>query len=149
MTLYTGECLCGQVRFRCEGEPMITGHCHCVDCRKSSGTGHCTHIALMAPDMSVEGTVKFYARPSDSGNIVRRGFCADCGSPLWSTNDSSAGAIFLRASSLDDPDMAVPQLTVYASRATKWDAPAAGLPAFAVMPPGGAEAVYERGSGEV
>ena len=34
----TGSCLCGQVRYSLDGEPFLTGVCHCADCRKESGS---------------------------------------------------------------------------------------------------------------
>jgi hypothetical protein len=85
-----------------------------VDCRKSSGTGHCTHVVI--PE-DVTGAVTFYDRPADSGNIVRRGFCPTCGSPVYSKNLGMPGVVFPRASSLDDPEIAKPQMVVYATSA--------------------------------
>lgn len=133
MTL-KGGCLCGQARYLCDGEPMVTGHCYCRDCRRASGTAHCTHVMISDAGFHSEGEVRFYARPADSGHIVRRGFCPICGSHLYSTNDASPGMVFLRASSLDDPDAVTPQMSVYASRAPAWDAPPSHLPMFAEMP---------------
>lgn len=40
---FTGGCLCGQARYRAE-EETGGGHCQCIDCRKSSGSGHCSHM---------------------------------------------------------------------------------------------------------
>ena len=37
---HTGSCLCGAVHYTISGDPMMAGHCHCIDCRKSAGTGH-------------------------------------------------------------------------------------------------------------
>jgi hypothetical protein len=43
MTSFAGGCLCGSIRY--EGsEPQGGGYCHCDDCRRSSGTGHCSHM---------------------------------------------------------------------------------------------------------
>lgn len=136
---FTGGCLCGAVRYRSEKAPMIVAHCHCEDCRRSSGTGHCTHVVVPADAFSVTGEVKLYSRPADSGNIVNRGFCPNCGSAVYSTNDGMPDLTFPRASSLDDPEIATPMMVVYASRAPSWDPAAAGLPAFAEQPEGGPE----------
>lgn len=134
----SGGCLCGAVRYDCAAEPQITVHCHCHDCRRSSGTGHCTHIAVPKEALRVSGEVKFYESPADSGNTVRRGFCSTCGSPLYSTNSGMPGMAALRASSLDDPEMVKPQLVVYASRAAAWDPVDPDLTAFPEMPPNAA-----------
>ena len=38
MTQTTGGCLCGEVRIVATGEPYRVGLCHCLDCRKNSGS---------------------------------------------------------------------------------------------------------------
>lgn len=133
---FTGGCLCGAVRYSCAAEPMMAGHCHCEDCRRSSGTGHSSHIAVSDSGVTLSGETKGYARPADSGNMVTRHFCPDCGAPVFSSNAGMPGTIFLRVSSLDDLEAFKPQMHVYASRAASWDLPSDGLPAFDVMPPG-------------
>lgn len=84
---------------------------------------------------SVRGELKFYDAPADSGNLVSRGFCPNCGSPVYSTNSGMPGMIFVRASSLDDPEVFKPQMVVYTDRAASWDHGDASLPSFAAMPP--------------
>ncbi|RYD89156.1 MAG: aldehyde-activating protein, partial [Sphingomonadales bacterium] len=37
--IFTGGCLCGAVRYEAAGEPIVSGHCYCSDCRKASGSG--------------------------------------------------------------------------------------------------------------
>jgi hypothetical protein len=134
---FSGGCLCGAVRYQSAVGPQVVGHCHCVDCRKSSGTGHCTHVVIPEDAFTVSGEVKFYDRPADSGNIVSRGFCPTCGSAVYSTNSGMPDMVFPRASSLDDPEIAKPQMVVYASRAPSWDHVDPELPAFPTMPQGG------------
>ena len=141
MSGFTGGCLCGSVRFESKADPMLAAHCHCVDCRKSSGTGHCTHIVIPEDGFSVSGELTFYDRPADSGNMVSRGFCPNCGSAVYSTNSAMQGVCFPRASSLDDPDVITPSMVVYASRAASWDHMDPDLPSFDTVPEGGPEAV--------
>lgn len=74
-------------------------------------------------------------RPSDSGSLVTRAFCPNCGAPVFSQNPGMPGLLFLRASSLDDLEVFQPQMHVYAMRAPSWDAPRSGVPAFDRMPP--------------
>lgn len=140
---FTGGCLCGKVHYRSASAPQLTGHCHCIDCRKTSGTGHATHVVVPEADFSAKGEVKFYDHPADSGNIVSRGFCPNCGSAIYSTNSAMPGMIFIRASSLDDPEIARPAFAVYASRAASWDFVDPALPSFTVMPEGGPQAVLQ------
>lgn len=133
---FTGSCLCGQVKYVASGAPILAGHCHCEPCRKVSGNGHTTNIAMMAKDFEVTGEVKFYDAPSDSGSIVSRGFCGNCGSPIYSKNSNMPEMVFPKASSLDDPEVITPGMVVYASKAPSWDHVDPNLPSFALMPEG-------------
>lgn len=136
-----GGCLCGAVRYVATAEPMIIGNCYCDDCRKSSGTTHCTHAIVPDPAFSSTGEIRYYDRPADSGNVISRGFCPDCGAAILSRNSSMPGTTAIRVSSLDDLNAVEPQMTVYASRAPSWAVLDRSKPVFEVMPEGGPQAV--------
>jgi len=76
MTTLAGGCQCGAVRFRCEslGRASI---CHCRMCQKAFG-GH------YGPLVTAKGLVWTRGEPKRfrSSNLIRRGFCVDCGTPL-------------------------------------------------------------------
>lgn len=127
---FTGGCLCGAVRFESRAKPNVIVHCYCVDCRKTSGTGHCTHVVVPFDAFRVTGDVRFYDRPTDRGNVVSRGFCAKCGSPVYSKNSGMPHLAFPRASVLDDPEVEGRHMVVYASRAPSWDATDLNVPTF-------------------
>lgn len=133
---FAGGCLCGAVRYSCGAEPAMAGHCHCEDCRRSSGSGHSSHLAVPDASVSLTGEISAYARPANSGNMVTRHFCPTCGAALFSTNSAMPGMTFLRASSLDDLEVFKPQMHVFVSRAASWDRRDGDLPAFDEMPPG-------------
>ncbi|MCB9605489.1 MAG: GFA family protein [Polyangiaceae bacterium] len=137
MSGLSGACLCGAVSFACSAEPMVVGHCYCVDCRKSSGTSHCTHVAVPEAAVELSGTLRFYERAANSGNLVSRGFCPECGSAVLSRNSGQPGFLFIRASSLDDLDAVTPSMSVYVSRAPRWAKLDREGPLFDEMPPGG------------
>lgn len=134
MGSFSGGCLCGEVRY--EGsEAQGGGHCYCEDCRRSSGTSHCSHMIVSESRFSVQGEVRFFDAVADSGNTISRGFCPSCGSPIYSRNSGMSGMVIVRASSLDDPHVFAAGLIVYASRAPAWGQPRDDLPVFAEMPP--------------
>lgn len=136
-----GGCLCGAVRYAVAGEPMVVGSCFCVDCRKASGTTHGTHAIFPADGFVMTGTTRGYASPADSGSLVTRHFCPECGCAIHSTNSAMPGTVAIRVSSLDDGDAVEPQMTVYASRAPAWALIDRGKPVFAEMPEGGPQSV--------
>lgn len=141
---FNGGCLCGAVRYRVDGPPALVAHCYCEDCRRSSGTSHCTHAMTSAAALEITGIPKFHERTTDSGNLVSRGFCGVCGSAVYSTNSAMPGMAFVRVSSMDEPDHATPTMTVYASRAPSWALLDRSHPVFEEMPQGGPESVIPK-----
>lgn len=134
-TSVTGGCLCGAVRYESAGTQVIGGHCHCIDCQKSSGTGHSSHMGVPAEAVSISGETTKFDAPTDAGSTVSRHFCPTCGSPVFSTNSSMPDLLFLRASCLDDLEAFQPGVVVYTKSRPSWDHVGQGLPAFDAMPP--------------
>jgi len=132
---FAGGCLCGVVRYVSAMAPAIVGQCHCDDCRKTSGTDHSTLLAVPEEALKLTGTLKYFDNPTDRGNVVSRGFCPECGASIVSRNSNMPGMVFVKASSLDDLEIAKPQMIVYASRAPSWRYLDPDLPTFAEMPP--------------
>lgn len=77
--IYTGGCQCGTVRFRVHGALGSASICHCRMCQKAFGN-------FFAPLVSVVDCTLQWTRGEpkrfQSSNHVKRGFCADCGTPL-------------------------------------------------------------------
>jgi hypothetical protein len=127
---FSGRCLCGAVSFQSNADPQAVMHCCCEDCRKSSGTGHCTHIVIPKNAFDVTGDVTRFSHLGGSGNTVTKAFCGTCGSPVYSTNSGYPETVFPRASILDDPERVQPQMVVFAKSAISWDKQDEALPAF-------------------
>lgn len=108
---YAGGCQCGAVRFRVEGKLGDASVCHCRMCQKASGN-------FYMPLVSVRGAHVTWTRGEpkrfQSSNVARRGFCADCGTPLtYEAPDGMALAI----AAFDEPQGIVPTING-ASRAS-------------------------------
>ncbi len=91
---------------------------------------------MAADAVVINGKPQRFDKPADSGNIVSRYFCTTCGSPVYSTNSGMPGVVFLRASSLDDPEVFTASMIVYTRSAPGWDVMDSTLPAFEAMPKG-------------
>jgi hypothetical protein len=76
-------------------------------------------VVFPADAVRIEGTPKWFESLADSGAKVRRGFCGECGSPLFSTNDR-ASFLAVKVGSLDDPSTFRPQVEVWTSSAQPW-----------------------------
>jgi hypothetical protein len=135
--MYEGGCLCGLVRFRIEGEPMMSGRCCCQACQKLSGAGNTENIAFAEDAFSIAGEVARYDWTADSGGTVTTSFCPRCGSPLFGKSTTMPGMQMVRVGALDDPGAYQPQMMVYAKRRHAWVQHDDALPTFDTMPPMG------------
>lgn len=132
----TGGCLCGKVRYELSAPALFGGFCYCTDCRKTASS-HTASLAVPAAAFKMTGPVKVYSSRGDSGGMVDRSFCAECGTHLLAGGESRREVLMLKAGTLDDPELFRPMASIYVSRAPSWDQPVQGLPAFPEMPPQG------------
>jgi hypothetical protein len=130
---FTGGCLCGSVRYECSTVPIVMGNCHCRDCQRATGTAYAAAIVVPHNAVTITGEVKYYDVTGDSGAIVGRGFCPNCGSRLFSSppNPEMMG---IMAGSFDDPSEFQPAMDMYVASAQPWDYMNPNLPKFAKFP---------------
>lgn len=130
---FEGGCLCGSVRYVSMAMPSVTVHCCCKDCQKLSGTAHSTQSVIPEDAFNVNGETSIFEKIADSGNLVVRRFCPNCGSPIYHTREGLKGKVVLRTSSLDDPEMVKPDKMAYERSAVSWDYIDPTLPRFNEM----------------
>lgn len=127
----TGGCLCGSVRFHYDGALGSAGYCHCTDCRKCTGSAFNVSVAVQAKHFSIMcGAPKGFAKMSDSGTELTRHFCAECGSPLFTSSPSAPEWLYVKAGAFDDPSLIVPAYQCWTSSAVAWARIAVGLRSF-------------------
>lgn len=118
---YSGDCLCGAIRYHTEVEPKFSFNCHCRDCQKSSGGAYAPIAFFPQSQLSIQGDVKYYQSLGASGKNIQRGFCANCGSNLFALPELAAGMISIRAGTLDNPEMFHPKFEIFTRHANQWD----------------------------
>lgn len=102
--VYTGGCQCGAVRFRVEGALLNASICHCRMCQKAFGNFYAPLATAPADGLSwTRGAPKRFA----SSNHVKRGFCAECGTPL--TYEAPDG-VALAIGAFDHPEEIAPTI---------------------------------------
>lgn len=102
MTMLTGGCQCGAVRFRSEIEAATASICHCRMCQKAFGSFYAPLVHTRA------GTLVWTrAEPKRfrSSSFAERGFCPECGTPL---TYETAEAVSIAMGALDDPSLVGP-----------------------------------------
>ncbi|WP_318911581.1 GFA family protein (plasmid) [Sinorhizobium medicae] len=122
--LITGGCLCGKRRYAFKGPPSHVGYCHCSMCRRATG-GPFTVL------VRTEGSSVHWNTPPAlyrSSPIAVRGFCPDCGSPLFLQYDDDPRLRFT-AGTLDRPEGLAPTDHYGVESRLPWDDSGPGLPA--------------------
>ncbi|MBP1850729.1 GFA family protein [Rhizobium halophytocola] len=109
MNFRLGGCLCGDVRYTVEGEPLRVGLCHCSACRKESGSMVTCFVVYPRSALKTTGHTASYAG---------RHFCPRCGGRLFIVNDEEAE---IRLGSLDRaPSDFRPAYEIWVKRREAW-----------------------------
>ncbi len=102
--IHKGGCQCGAIRFEVTGTLSRASICHCRMCQKAFGN-------YFAPLVSVREVgfcwTKDEPKRFASSNLVKRGFCPECGTPLtYEAPDGMAVAI----GAFDHPEIIEPDI---------------------------------------
>jgi hypothetical protein len=131
----TGGCLCRQVRYRITAAPIVTRVCWCRDCQYLAAGSGTVNVCFPTSAIAIEGETKDYRSVADSGNVMHRRFCPSCGTALFSEAEIRPHLIFVRAGTLDDPEIAKPAATIWTSSAPSWACINENLPRIERQPP--------------
>lgn len=113
MIIRSGSCLCGNVRYKVKSDPIRIGLCHCMDCRKESGSVFATFGIWPAHAFEASGEVHYYEG---------RGFCVTCGARVFS--ELVEDEVEIRVGTLDmAPTDVQPTYELWVKRREDWLAP--------------------------
>lgn len=122
--VHTGGCQCGAVRYALFAEPTNPHVCHCRMCQKAVGGYFAAFAGVTLADFAwVRGEPGIFR----SSELVERGFCRDCGTPL-SFRYVDFDRISVSLGSLDDPARVVPAKQFGIESRLPFIASIAGLP---------------------
>ncbi len=132
----TGGCLCGAVRYEAVGEPSMTGHCYCEDCRKASGSGFIPFMGYDAAAVRFTGEPRQFVCKAARGGDSTRNFCGQCGSLVFGGVVGESDSFTIYAGSLDDATAFKPAIAIFAASRPDWAVMPEGLVVFDRMPGG-------------
>ena len=134
MTL-AGKCLCGAVRFTTEAAPLTVRSCWCRQCQSIATGGPTNNVFFRSEDVSIEGEVRWFDSVADSGAMLGRGFCPQCGTSVAVQSHVRRHIIAIRVGMFDDPDAVAPQSVIWTSAAPAWACIDPALPQEERQPP--------------
>ena len=97
---WSGGCQCGAVRYRFSRKPTGAHICHCRMCQKAFGGFYAPLVGARLEYFEVtRGDVAIFS----SSDLVERGFCRECGTPLTFAYKGGRG-VSVSIGSLDHPE---------------------------------------------
>jgi hypothetical protein len=104
----SGGCQCGAVRYHATQRLDNAHICHCRMCQKAMGNFFAPLIGFPLESFTwTRGAPSIFL----SSEHVERGFCSNCGTPLFYRNRNNP-RIAMTIGSLDHPELVVPHLQV-------------------------------------
>ena len=126
MTARTASCRCGQLRATVTGEPVRVSVCHCLNCKKRSGSAFAVQARWPSEQVRIEGQSKAFDKTGDSGNGATFRFCPQCGSDVYYRNHGPdvdaafADLVAVPLGAFDDPYFLRPAFSVWEERKHDW-----------------------------
>lgn len=114
-----GSCLCGQLQYEVALPTKWAAHCHCSMCRRAHGAAFVTWVG--AADWSfriVHGAEHLTWHRSSPE--ARRGFCNQCGSPLFFRSQRWPGETHVTLASFTTPIDRAPGAHVFWDSHVDW-----------------------------
>ncbi len=113
----TGGCFCGAIRYRLSASPIDVSHCHCNNCRRTTGAPFVTWGTFPAAAFAFTAGTPAELRSTPQ---ARRTFCSTCGTALTFTEDKRPHSVDVTAGSLDRPNALTPDEHIWTSRQLAW-----------------------------
>jgi hypothetical protein len=107
------------------GEPVRVSVCHCLNCKKRSGSAFAAQARWPKEDVAVEGRSKAFVAVAESGNRATFHFCPECGGDVFYTidgkfDDKFNDLVAVPLGAFDDPYSLAPRFSVWEERKHHW-----------------------------
>jgi len=113
-------CACGQLAIECVGEPVRVSVCHCLDCKRRSGSAFATQARFPNDRVTISGQSKQWTRTGDEGGKGVMDFCPDCGSRLWASAEHDPQMYNLRLGGVRQRAQLAPKVQVWCNSSLPW-----------------------------
>lgn len=121
MMTRSASCRCGQLRATVTGEPVRVSVCHCLNCKKRSGSAFAVQARWPSSLVTIEGRSKSFVQIADSGNRITFGFCPECGTDVhYSIKGKFEDLVAIPLGTFDDPYFGRPSFSVWEKRKHDW-----------------------------
>jgi hypothetical protein len=120
MSARVAACSCGSLTATAEGEPVRISVCHCLECKRRTGSAFGYNAHWPKDRVRTSGPSSRFLRTSDEGYWVAQSFCPSCGSTVFYEIERRPGILSIPVGGFAEPDFPPPTVAVYSSRKNGW-----------------------------
>ena len=113
-------CPCGALAAVVAGDPVRVSICHCLECKRRTGSAFSYNAHWPEDKVSVSGDIATWRRTTEAGFFCEYDFCPTCGTTVVYRIQRRPGVISIPAGAFADPDFPEPTVSVYGERRHKW-----------------------------
>lgn len=106
MSRSAGGCLCGDIRYAVDAEPIRVTFCHCRFCQRATGSAYLVEPIFDREDLQIlaDTPSQYEHRSEGSGKRVTINFCARCGTKLFLEFERFPDVVGIYGGTFDDPN---------------------------------------------
>lgn len=120
MSVLTGGCGCGVVRFEIAGPLVSASYCHCTRCQHRTGGGSSVQARVTPGSFTiVEGAESIGVWAPEGG--FEKCFCMSCGSSLFSRSPVDRSIVSVRFAAFDSDPGIRPSWRQFVAYAALWE----------------------------
>lgn len=120
MIVREASCRCGALKAYCRGEPVRVSVCHCLACKRHTGSAFSYNATYPAERVDTHGPSASFTSVGDEGRWARFSFCPGCGSTVFYEIEMRPGMISVPVGGFANPDFPAPRFSVYEERKHGW-----------------------------
>ncbi len=122
MVTRRAECSCGQLSAICTGDPIRVSVCHCLACKRRTGSAFSYNARYARANVAIAGREATFTRIGDEeGNRITYSFCPDCGSTVHYVMSDAPDTVAIPVGAFADLSFPPPSVSVFhESRRCEW-----------------------------
>lgn len=113
-------CNCGRCKVQCAGPPERVSVCHCLSCKRRTGSAFSWNAIYKSENVVSEGSFANFSRATDTGRTNHYFFCTHCGAVMFYEVEMRHGMLSVPAGLFADPAFQGPETEVFDQRAVAW-----------------------------
>ena len=116
-----GGCHCGAIAYEAEVDPASVILCHCTDCQTLSGSAFRVVVPAKREGFRMlGGEPKIYIKTGESGRKRVQSFCANCGTPIYSSDVENPQVFNIRLGTAKQRAQLPPKLQQWGRSSLNW-----------------------------